>query len=308
MSSSNTNSNINPVEAAFVTYYPLVLVIVGTILNLLTFVILCRAPFRDTRKQPTMHYMRAIALFDILMLYGWNLDHYLSAACGYTLISYSMVSCKLFSFLNYLAAQSSAWLRVFVSLDRYLSLSDLHRTKFCRSKSILIIITSIITILSLLNLPLLIYACYYRPDGTISIYSHAFRIYPLWDYINLGVYNCAPFLLMVIFNSCVIYQLINLHCTTMIQNTRLQHRSVTITLVITTFLFSIMTIPGTVAYAFFAGTAPITVLHGLDSILYTYHITSFPLYMLTFGDFRREFIKMIKCSKNNRTVVPAPAI
>ena len=30
----------------------------------------------------------------------------------------------------------------------------------------------------------------------------------------------------------------------------------------------------------------------LDSILYTYHILSFPIYFLTFAEFRREFFKL----------------
>jgi hypothetical protein len=113
---------------------------------------------------------------------------------------------------------------------------------------------------------------------------------------------------MVIFNSGVIYHLFHLHRTTMFQNSRIQHRSISITLVITTFLFSAMTIPGTVAYAFFVQNTSDTILHALDSILYTYHITSFPLYMTTFGDFRRECIRMITCSQNNRRVEPVPAV
>jgi hypothetical protein len=309
MSNSSTTANIYTTEFYVVAYYPLCLVVVGTILNLLTFITLCRAPFRNTKKHPAMHYLRAIAIFDILMLYGWNLDHYLSGIHGFAMVSYTIASCKFFGFLNYFTAQSSAWLRVFICIDRYFTLSRLNQTWLSHSKNVLIIIACIITILSILNSPLLIVVCYYRANGTISIYSPHFKTYPLWDYINLGVYNCAPFILMVIFNSGVIYHLIQLRRTTTVHNSRVQHRAISIILVITTFLFSFMTIPGTVAYAFFADPATsLTTLHAFDAMLYTYHILSFPLYFLTLGDFRRECIAMITCTKNTRRVMPLPAV
>ncbi|CAF1093727.1 unnamed protein product [Rotaria sordida] len=243
--------------------------------------------------------MRAMTIFDILMLYGWNIDHYVSSIHGFTFSKRAIPLCKFFSFLNYFAPQSSAWLRVFISLDRYLSLSRLHRTWFGKSKNILIIIACIMIILLLLNFHIFIVVCYYKPNGTISIGSWAYVFYPTWDYVNLAVYNCAPFILMVTFNTGVIYHLIRLRKTSTIQNSRIQHRSISITLVITTSLFLIMTIPATVGYAFFS-TASSTILHLLDAFLYIYHVLSFPLYMITFDEFRRDFFAMITCKTNNQ--------
>jgi hypothetical protein len=308
MASNNTNASTNTGVATVVIYYPLCLVIFGTIFNSLTFITLCRPLFRDGKKYPAMHYMRAIAIFDILMLYGWNFDHYLSGAHGFSLLAYSIVSCKFFTFLNYFAAQTSAWLRVFVSFDRYVLLNHRNLAWFSKSKNVLIIIGCILGFTVSLNLPLPIVACFYQQNGKFTYLGRYFSIYPLWDYINLGVYNCAPFILMVIFNSGVIYSLIRHRRTITLQNSRVQHRSISMTLVITTFLFLLMTIPATVAFAFFSNIASGTILDAMDSILYTYHITSFPLYFITFGDFRREFIAMITCSTNNPRVAPVPVI
>ncbi len=298
MSNSTTNMSVTDNDGVdmFVTYYPFTLVIVGTLFNSFTFFILCRPAFQDTGKRPTIHYMRAIAIFDILMLYGWNLDHYLYGAHGFTLQLYNIPSCRFFSFLNYFSAQVSAWLRVFICLDRYLSLSRLHKTWFSQSKNVLIIIASIVTIFTIINFQFFLFACYYMPDGTINTNSSLYIIYPLWDMMNLGLYNCAPFIFMVIFNGGVIYHLIRLRQKSTVQNSKIKHRSIYTTLVITTFLFSIMTIPGTVGYAFF-GNASLTLLHAFDSILYTYHILSFPLYMITFTEFREEVIRLITCNK-----------
>ncbi|CAF5128302.1 unnamed protein product, partial [Rotaria sp. Silwood1] len=87
------------------------------------------------------------------------------------------------------------------------------------------------------------------------------------------------------FKTGVIYYLIRLQTTSTIQNSRIQHRSISITLVITTSLFIIMTIPATI-----------------DGFLYSYHVLSFPLYMITFDEFRQEFFAMITCKTNNQRV------
>lgn len=291
-------------EAWIVAHVSLILTVVGTVLNLLTFVILCQSTFRNMKARPTLHYMRAIAIFDILMLYGWNLDHYMSVMHGYTIAKLSIGSCRFFSFLNYFAGQVSAWLRVFVCLDRYLSLSRLRRTWFSHSKNVLIIIGCIILGSIIINCQFFFVGCSYNSNGSISTLSSVFDTYPLWDYIQLVVYNCIPFIAMVSLNSGVIYHLIHLRRTTMIQNSRIQHRSISITLVVTTFLFLFMTIPVTVGFAFFSAVASKTVLHLMDACLYTYHASSFLLYMITFEEFRQEFIRLIVCKKKNHQVVP----
>lgn len=301
---TNINSSISQIvttdEPILLAYYPLFLIIVGTILNTITFTVLCRSPFRDTKKQPAMHYMRTMAVFDMFMLYGWNIDHYLSSVHGFKLGFYSIPSCKLINFISYTATQTSAWLRVFVCFDRYLSLSRLNRTWFSKSKSILIIIGSIVVVFILLNLHILIFSCHINPDGTINPNAVYYKVYPMWDCVHLGVYNCAPFILMVLCDSGVIYHLIRLRRTTTVQNSRIQHRSISVTLVVTSTLFLIMTIPSGVTFAFFQTTAHVNVLRIVDAIYFTYHILSFPLYMITFTEFRREFIAMITCSQRGR--------
>ncbi|CAF1100072.1 unnamed protein product [Adineta ricciae] len=279
-------------------YYSLFLVVVGTTMNLLTLIILLRPVFRHRKLKPTIYYMRVIVVFDILMLYGWNLDHYLSATQGFSIQRLSIPVCRLMSFLNYFAPQSSAWLRVFACIDRYFIVSRPHETWLSSSKNIFIIITCLLSFLTVLNCQFFILGCSYSTNGTISVFSPSFKVYPLWDYINLGFYNCLPFIFMVLFNSGVIYYLSHLYNINVVQ-----HRSVSVTLIITTFLFLAMTVPATVAFAFFS-TANSALLTFLDSLLYTYHITSFPLYLITFGDFQREFCKLFTCHKNNRQVLP----
>ena len=289
---TTTISSLTSVESLTVAYYSLMLMVVGTLLNLLTFIVLCQRPFRDTTAKPTLHFVRTIALFDILMLYGWNLDHYVSIAHHFSILARSIASCKLISFISYFTPQTSAWLRVFVCLDRYLSFSRLHRTWFNQSKSVLIMISSIIATAALLNLHLLLFACYRKANGKITVHATFYRIYPMWDYVHLVVYNCLPLIAMLILNYSVVHCLLRLRRNSVVARSQIQHRAITVTLVITTSLFLLMTIPSTVAFAFFPG-ANHTLLNFLDGILYTYHITSFPIYFFTFGQFRRECLKMV---------------
>ena len=299
----NSTTAANKVTSVpITTYYPLVLVILGTLLNTLTLIVLCRSTFRNTRTRPTIHYMRTIAIFDILMLYGWNLDHYLTPVHGFTLQRLTIASCRFLSFLNYFTAQSSAWLRVFLCLDRYLSISRIHHTWFNQSKSVLIIIGSIMVFFTLLNLHFFFLSCSYRADGTIAVQPASFNIYPMWDYVNLVVYNCIPFLFMITFNSGVCYHLLTMECCNITQHFRVQQRSITIALAIMTCLFFVMTVPATVACAFFY-MANKTLLRFLDNFLYSYHTISGILYFITFGEFCRVCIALFLGKKTRRAIV-----
>ncbi|CAF1131298.1 unnamed protein product [Adineta ricciae] len=65
-----------------------------------------------------------------------------------------------------------------------------------------------------------------------------------------------------------------------------------------------MTIPSGIIFAFFYDTTSTLILMLADAAMFTYRILSFPLYFITFTDFRREFLCMIGCAKNTRLIVP----
>ena len=252
------------------------------------------------------HYIICVQslFFDIFMLYGWNLDHYTFTVHGFELIVYTIAGCKYVGFFNYFTRQVSAWLRVFISFDRFLSLKYRYRTWFGHSKNVLIIIATIIGFFTLFNLHIIIFGCFYESDGTMNVTARLYMIYPIWAYIHLGISNCLPFILMSIFNTNAIYHLIHLRRESTIQNSRIPHRIISITLIITTFMFLIMTIPASLAYGFFWESAGYTVLYTLDSMSYTYHILSFPTYMIRWDEFRQEFIRMITGNYRGQRVAP----
>ena len=103
-----------PPEVIIVAYFSIVFLIIGIIFNSITFIVFCRRKFRDTKARPILHYMRVIAIFDILMLFGWNLDHFFYPLYGFYLQKLTLGSCKFLTYFNYFTLQASAWLRVFI--------------------------------------------------------------------------------------------------------------------------------------------------------------------------------------------------
>ncbi|CAF1171470.1 unnamed protein product, partial [Adineta steineri] len=203
----------------------------------------------------------ALALIDLINLYGWNLDNYLQIVHGFTLNdSYTVASCKFFTFLNYVTLHISGWLRIFICFDRYLCLSRVQpNTWFNRSKSVLIIIFGTTIFFMLFNLHLLIFVCYRDDSGQIVRSSKLYPLYPIYNQINLVLYNGIPLFFMVLFNSMSIYHLIRLRYATIVQNSRIRHRAISITIISTTFLFFVTGTPSSISYSFFYGTLAATV-------------------------------------------------
>lgn len=291
--------------ALIFAYYSLTLLIVGTLCNLLTLLIFCRSAFGNAKNRPVLYYMRVIAVLDILMLYGWNLDHYLRPIHDFTIVRLGVIPCKFMSFINYFTPQSSAWIRVSLCVDRYVSISRIHRTWFNSPKNVLILIGVCLGIFALINFHFFPFACYRNDEGNIDTNAHLYTIYPLWDNVNLFLYNIIPFVVMAIFNSGIIYHLFYVRRYSQLNHSQIQHRSISIILTITTCLFCIMTTPATIAFSFFYSTVDYTILQMLDAILTTYHVLSFPLYLITFREFRQQFFSLFTCSSSISQVTPS---
>jgi hypothetical protein len=283
------------------TYYPLCLTGVTTVLNSLTIIVLYQKVFRQ---RATIGYMRAMALVDMLMLYGWNLDHFFLLKFGFEVDRLTVLSCKLSTYYNHFLVQSSAWLRVLMCIDRFCALNQVQqRRAIYQHRRVRFLIASTFIAIALINLHLPIFSCYAYYDKTgmkIASGSLYFRLYPTWNYINLALYNLIPFILMLIFNILIIRHLILIKKTSTIQKSHIRHSSISIPILLSAFLFCIMTTPPAITFAFFhqqTRSAIFTkyLLNILDSIKYTYHSLSFFLYFITLVDFRRGVFRLLRC-------------
>ena len=86
----------------------LVVTIVGTLGNALIF-LTC---VLRLRKQVTFVFLAFMALMDTASLYEWNLGHFIDNFVGKSFMTPTLITCRVFDFVQYLSLQSSAWLLV----------------------------------------------------------------------------------------------------------------------------------------------------------------------------------------------------
>jgi hypothetical protein len=98
--------------------YALILVIVGTLGNLLTIIILCR---RNLRRYVTMRYLIAVSICDIISLYGWNLNNFYKftiSSDNNNLEELSLAHCRIMSYMTFVGLQLSSWCLTAVSIGK----------------------------------------------------------------------------------------------------------------------------------------------------------------------------------------------
>ena len=287
------------------TLYHLGLTLFNPIMNGLVLAILYRKKFRQ---RPTTHFMRAIAFADTLMIYGWNLDHFLRFQFGFELDRLTVTSCKVSLYLNNSLLQGAAWFRVWLCADRFFNLCRVreHRRMHRHRNALALIVTTIVGI-ALVNLHLPIFTCYATANSTVvSANSLYYSVYPMWNYVNLAIYNLLPFSIMLVFDVRIVRHLLAHKRSSTVQQSRVQHVSVSVSIFLSAFLFCVMTTPATVYFAFLANkvvTGPFKelTLSVLDAIQYTYHSSSFVLYYVTLVEFRTEFSQLIRCRSASNT-------
>lgn len=255
------------------------------------------------RQRPTTHYMRAIAMVDILMIYGWNLDHFLRLRFGFEIDRLTIITCKIFMYFNNSCNQAAAWFRVLMCADRLYTLNQVRQSRtMTRHRTVLLIIGITIGVICLLNLHIPIFTCY-RPENSTRIVPDSlyYSVYPMWNYVNLAVYNCLPFLAMVFFDVRIVRHLMAARSCSTVKHPRVQHTSIAASMFLSTFLFLLMTTPSTITFIFSPDVFPSVefrkkLVIALDSMQYTYHSAAFFVYFATLIEFRMEFHRMMPCS------------
>lgn len=108
-----------PVEQ-YLSYYALFLVIIGTIFNITSFLIMIR---KNIRKYACMRYLAVLSIVDMMVLYQWNFNTFfkynLSSPPEFKdLEEISLFWCRTISYMAFSSLQLSSWILSLVSLDR----------------------------------------------------------------------------------------------------------------------------------------------------------------------------------------------
>ena len=309
--SNFTQINNMSVFAQVTSYFGIIIIGLGCVFNSLTLFI-----FRlnkELRKMSTIVILSFICVSDTLSLFTWNLDHFLVRYDIYV-EDINLTSCKIFSFMQYSSLQVSALLLSLCSIDRYFKIASkpgnlISKLPFGTFRSSLIWSISIISFICLLNSILLI-SDRIVTKNKIDCYvlANGLKVNDSWDKLHMFIYSFIPFVIMTIFNVLLIKKMrlsikIN-HVIVSNNNNNNNHsnkKNISLTLLIISFVFLVMTFPSTIAFSFLAdiqdnNATARSIFHLLDHLSFLYHTTLFfncYLTNLKFRNFVFDCIKMM---------------
>lgn len=118
----------------------------------------------------------------------------------------------------------------------------------------------------------------------------------LWDQVNLVFYNIIPFMVMITFNSLLIINLKNKFRKSKDNNSSHIRPSLTLSLIILSFIFVIMTTPGTIMFAYFYNAIFADLDQSLvflvDDISFMNHAILFFISFISIRKFRKTIIRL----------------
>lgn len=309
------------------SFIPLLWIAMGLVFNTICFVIFRFTP--EFRKMSSMVFLSFVVIIDTFSLFNWNFKKFTIPRYGWEIEYLSIFTCKVFAFFQYYLLQASAFLLCFVSIDRFITIrttpgSFFSKLPFGTVKSAYAWAGGIMTCLFIFNFHILILNGYY-PDpeqrnrtvngsnGTyIEEYTYhysslvcnvykttGFRLFPVWDQIHLFLYNFIPGAIMLLFNLLLIY-------TTLIPSKKDKHkklsasdikaakkkRNLTLSLLVVTFAFIVLTFPSTIGYGYFSDYLFSTdfgplLLYCLDYLSFFNHVSIFFFTFMTHRKFRK---------------------
>ena len=127
--------------------YELIVIIMGTLGNLFIFYV-----SYINRQNSTFLFLSFLSISDMISLYWWNLNHFVQPFTKIDLQNHNFYYCKIINFFQFTASQSSAWILILISLDRYFSVLIFNwKTSYFNFKRALFSVTLVVTLIVLLN-------------------------------------------------------------------------------------------------------------------------------------------------------------
>lgn len=313
--------------------YSLVLILVGTPLNLFCFYIFKRLV--PNRTNATITIFSYLAVIELLIPFAWNLNYAIRELVwkrqGNTTIrnleQHSLFVCKLVSFGAYFLLQSSAWLKTLATFTRCVALHNdwTIRRYMLKPNAVRGLCWLTILLIALINSPIwiingkrvTIVDKHNHTQTQVRCYQSVF--FQFWEIVHLLLYNFIPFTLMIICNLSIIRHVkasrrrtqrskIRSHPAAMKKSstsTSLNKRTMansdgrlSRTLIFVTVFFIIFTSPSAI---FYISLGKIIKRHrhlitmGLSNLATTSHVTSFFVYWTASSDFQSAAISFLRC-------------
>ena len=305
--------------------YSLVLVLVGTPLNIFCFYIFKR--IIPNRSNSTIIVFSYLAIIEVLVPFTWNLNYVIRELWFKqqkhqhikNLEQYSLVICKLISYGAYCILQCAAWLKSLATLTRCVSVHhDWSIRKYVSRPNVIHPLTLIIIcVIGLINFPILIVEAEENVFVTslnqtvTQIKCYKSKLFAFWEIAHMMLYNFVPFTIMILCNLSIINHVhqsqrrtkrSKVRSPSMVKSSSSSGRfsanrrsfsnsgtRLTKTLIFVTIFFIIFTSPSAIFYIFLAKIFKKhrnLITMALSNLATTSHVTSFFIYWMTSTDFR----------------------
>lgn len=305
-------------------YVPPILLALGTFGNLLSFIIMAK----NMLKVSTYSYLAVLAVMDIMVLYIGLLRLWVgnfSTDIQHT----SNAMCKLVNFLGFVSSDTSVWLIISVTIERFIAVKfPLRAPRMCNVHRARVVIILIITIICCTNAHIfwtveLQYTSQNESRCDASI-MHQTLVKDIWPWVDAAIYSFVPFVIISILNSLIVRQVLFARK----RRSQMQHieltarysslmnkqhakksnesnKKLTVMLLAVSFTFLLTTLPMNllqIVSAFFGSVADDAERYAqmtlgrtiVELLMYVNHSINFFLYCATGRKFRRQ-VKVMVC-------------
>ncbi|KAK2148427.1 hypothetical protein LSH36_498g00061 [Paralvinella palmiformis] len=196
-----------------ITYLPPILILLGTIGNVLSVIILSR---RSLRKQSTYFYLATLSSADTVVLYVGLLRIWLGEILGQDIRDRSDWSCRIISFLGYTISDFSGWLIIAVTLERFFAVRYPFRVSGSRGRQrALKVVGAMLLLMSLVNCHFFwsVRVVYMKHGDEYTAKCHCTEPYlklidDVWPWVDALIYSFLPFVVILVLNTLIIRQLV----------------------------------------------------------------------------------------------------
>ena len=301
-------------------YLTPIIVIVGTIGNMLSFAVLLRKPMRGTS---VYVYLAALAWADTAVLYLSAFKTWIRIMTGWELLHVSEAGCKILMHLFVVSLHMAAWLIVAMSVDRLIAvLMPFRAVSWCSTFRARIISLIMLIIFYMIHLHILWKFRLEEEHGHYQCAGGSFDyfIVEVFPWLRLVTYSIIPFCIVLILNVIIISKLIkerpevqqtdgNIFNT---QRMMIQQRKLTVMLLSVSFVWLGLSSPFTIWRLVYPGIATKDQHHRARvflarticfNIMWLNHAVNFLLYCLTGKKFRRELMALFSAIAGRQRAV-----
>lgn len=291
---------------------PLV-VLVGTIGNLLSLLVLLRPSMRT---RSTFLYLAGVAAADLVFLYVHCFRRWVVLVSGERMARYNWV-CKSVCFLGGVSSHYSVWLIVLVTVERLIVISNtLKAAVWCQRKRTLVAMAVLLGVILAINAHALwTYGIVTHPDNIecqdLPEYSNFAE--DVWSWIDSSIYSLVPFPIIFTVNIFIIMHIQKAARMrrTMSSSNPVDDGSKRLTKMLLTlsFTFLLTTLPMCIFLIYYNRVLADDNIHHTpvyqaeiklattvcQHIMWINHAINFFLYCLVGKKFRQEFLMLLRC-------------